>query len=107
MGLRKSEIGWTFKDEQVLIVEEDLVPLKVDKSESKFTFQPKTNFEKFMVNQMKTHSAKLSKIEKFFARVHRKLDDGFDNDNIFGSDSKEEYMDEDDQADEEFIDISD
>lgn len=41
IGLRKSEIGWTFKDEHVPMVEE-VEPLKVDKSESKFTFQPKT-----------------------------------------------------------------
>lgn len=63
MGLRKSEIGWTFKDEHVPMVEE-VEPLKVDKSESKFTFQPKIEFERYMVNQMKTHSTRLSRIEK-------------------------------------------
>ncbi|KOM43626.1 hypothetical protein LR48_Vigan05g123100 [Vigna angularis] len=37
MGLRKNEDGWSFKDEHVLVVEE-VEPLKVDKSESKYTF---------------------------------------------------------------------
>ncbi|KOM48468.1 hypothetical protein LR48_Vigan07g217200 [Vigna angularis] len=106
MGLRKKENGWSFKDEHMSVVDE-VEPLKVDKSESKYTFKPKTKFEKYMVNQMKLHSAKLSKIEKYLTRVHKKLDYGFDNDNIFGNTSKEEEIDEDDQAKEEFIDIPD
>lgn len=48
MGLRKSKIGWTFKDEQIPTVEEDVVPLKVDKSIVESAFQPKTNFERFV-----------------------------------------------------------
>lgn len=30
MGLRKSEIGWAFKDEHVLVDEKDVVPLEVN-----------------------------------------------------------------------------
>lgn len=54
-----------------------------------------------------SQSAKLARIEKSLSRVHRKLDNSFDNDNIFGNTYEEEEINEDDHAEEEFIDISD
>lgn len=61
MGLGKNENGWVFKDEHVPIVEE-VEPLKVDKSQ--YNFKPKSEFEKFVVDQFKKQSARLNRIEK-------------------------------------------
>lgn len=107
MGLRKSEIGWAFKDEHVLVDEKDVVPLEVNNWDVESTFQPKIDFERFIVMQMKIHSTRLNKIEKSLTKVQKKLNDCFDNDDIIKSDSEDEDMDEDDKADEAFIDISD
>ncbi|KOM38198.1 hypothetical protein LR48_Vigan03g158000 [Vigna angularis] len=85
------QTNWTIVDEHVLVVKE-VEPLEVDKSQ--YSFKPKSKFEKYVVNQLKRKSAKLTRIEKSLSRVYRKLDDGFDNDNIFGNSSEEEEIDE-------------
>ncbi|WVZ26211.1 hypothetical protein V8G54_004755, partial [Vigna mungo] len=99
----KIQIDWTVVDEHVPIVDE-VEPLEVDKS--KYYFKPKYEFEQYVVNQLKNQSTRLTKIEKSLSRVHRKLDDGFDNGNIFGNTFEEEEMEEEDPVEEEFIDIS-
>lgn len=62
MGLRKSEVRWSFKDDQLPMVE-DIVPLNVNKSNVGSTFKPRTEFERFMMKQMKIQSARFNKIE--------------------------------------------
>lgn len=86
------------------MIDEDVVSLKVDRSNVESLFQPKTDFEIFMVKQMKIHYARLNKIEKSFAKVHWKLND-IDNDDIFRSNLEDKDTNEDDKANEDYIDI--
>ncbi|KOM58410.1 hypothetical protein LR48_Vigan11g144400 [Vigna angularis] len=102
MGLRKNENGWVFKDEHVVIVEE-AEPLNVDKSEYKL--MPQSEFEKFVVDQFKRKSTKLSKIHKSLTRIHRKLDEALEIDAFKGT-SEDDTNDIEDQTEDEFIEIS-
>ncbi|WVZ22985.1 hypothetical protein V8G54_001529 [Vigna mungo] len=83
MGLRKSEIAITHGRRRQM-------PLNVDKSnafDAKMEFQLKKDFERFM-------SARMDKLERSIAKIHKKLDDGFDNDDVFGSDTEDDMEDE-------------
>ncbi|KOM31560.1 hypothetical protein LR48_Vigan01g111500 [Vigna angularis] len=103
--LMKSEIGWTFKDQLLPMEGEEVEPLNMDKSNAsyaKLSFQPKTNFERFMVKQMKLQYARLDKVERSIVKIHRKLDDEFDNTKVFESDIEDEV----DMENEGYINIS-
>lgn len=106
MGIRKSEIEQAFKDEHLPMEGEDIEPINVDASNARLAFQPKTDFERFMVKQMKIQQSGLINLRSLLLPFRKKLekqdlDDEFDDEDIFEGDREE------DSEDEYYINISD
>ncbi|KAG2394781.1 uncharacterized protein HKW66_Vig0078440 [Vigna angularis] len=81
-GLKKTEDGWVFKD--------------VDET-------PHTEFERFVVDQFRRLSTRISKVKKCVIMIHKKLDE----DNALRTPSASESNDEDDTTEDESMETSD
>ncbi|KAG2403044.1 uncharacterized protein HKW66_Vig0246860 [Vigna angularis] len=86
-GLKKTKDGWVFKD--------------VDETPS--TFTPQTEFERFVVDQFRMLSTRISKVEKSLIMIHKKSDE----DNALITPSARESDDEDDTTEVESMETSD
>ncbi|KOM41120.1 hypothetical protein LR48_Vigan04g131800 [Vigna angularis] len=86
-GLKKKKDGWVFKD--------------VDETPS--TFTPQTEFERFVVDQFRMLSTRISKVEKPLIMIHKKSDQ----DNALITPSASESDDEDDTTEVESMETSD
>ncbi|KOM43544.1 hypothetical protein LR48_Vigan05g114800 [Vigna angularis] len=86
-GLKKTNDGWVFKD--------------VDETPS--TFTPQTEFQRFVVDQFRMLSTRISKVEKSLMMIHKKSDE----DNALISPSESESDDEDDTTEVESMETSD
>ncbi|KAG2394640.1 uncharacterized protein HKW66_Vig0079850 [Vigna angularis] len=78
--------GWVFKD--------------VDETPS--TFTPQTEFERFVVDQFRRLSTRISKVEKSLIMIHKKSDE----DNALITPSASESDDEDDTTEDESMETS-
>ncbi|KOM27166.1 hypothetical protein LR48_Vigan404s001700 [Vigna angularis] len=86
-GLKKTKDGWVFKD--------------VDESPS--TFTPQAEFERFVVDQFRRLSTRISKVEKSLIMIHKKSDE----DNALITPSASESNDEDDTTEDESMETFD
>ncbi|KOM47887.1 hypothetical protein LR48_Vigan07g159100 [Vigna angularis] len=86
-GLKKTKDGWVFKD--------------VDETPS--TFTPQTEFERFVVDQFRRLSTRISKVEKSLIMIPKKSDE----DNALITPSASESDDEDDTTEDESMETSD
>ncbi|KOM43009.1 hypothetical protein LR48_Vigan05g061300 [Vigna angularis] len=86
-GLKKTKDGWVFKD--------------VDETPS--TFTPHTEFERFVMDQFRRLSTRISKVEKSLIMIHKKSDE----DNALITPSASESDDEDDTTKDESMETSD
>ncbi|KOM48264.1 hypothetical protein LR48_Vigan07g196800 [Vigna angularis] len=86
-GLKKTKDGWVFKD--------------VDETPS--TFTPQTEFERFVVDQFRMLSTRISKVEKSLIMIHKKSDE----DNALITPLASESDDEDDTIEDESMETSD
>ncbi|WVZ17477.1 hypothetical protein V8G54_010459 [Vigna mungo] len=103
MGLRKDVDDYLFKDEHCPGTEE-AEPINIDIS--RYQFRRQIDFEKFVVDQFKRHDNKMSKLQKSFSELHRKMDYALMI-NAFGGTSKEDSRSEKDNADEKLLEMSD
>ncbi|KAG2399425.1 uncharacterized protein HKW66_Vig0080930 [Vigna angularis] len=85
--LKKTKDGWVFKD--------------VDETPS--TFTPQTEFERFVVDQFRMLSTRISKVEKSLIMIHKKSNE----DNALITPSASESDDEDGTTEVESMEISD
>ncbi|KAG2396911.1 uncharacterized protein HKW66_Vig0231870 [Vigna angularis] len=86
-GLKKTKDGWVFKD-----VEETLS-----------TFTLHTKFKRFVVDQFRWLSTRISKVEKSLIMIHKKSDE----DNALITPSASQSDDEDDTTKDESMETSD
>ncbi|KOM49684.1 hypothetical protein LR48_Vigan08g051100 [Vigna angularis] len=86
-GLKKTKDGWVFKD--------------VDETPS--TFTPQTEFERFVVDEFRMLSTRISKVEKSMIIIHKKSDEH----NALITPSASESDDEDDTTKVESMETSD
>ncbi|KOM37638.1 hypothetical protein LR48_Vigan03g102000 [Vigna angularis] len=86
-GLKKTKDGWVFKD--------------VDETPS--TFTPQTKCERFVMDQFRRLSTRISKVEKSLIMIHKKSDE----DNALITPSASESDDEDDTTKDESMETSD
>ncbi|KAG2389642.1 uncharacterized protein HKW66_Vig0177150 [Vigna angularis] len=86
-GLKKTQDGWVFKD--------------VDKTPS--TFTPQTEFERYVVDQFRRLSTRISKVQKSLIMIRKKLDE----DTALITPSASESDDEDDTPEDEIVETSD
>ncbi|KAG2397234.1 uncharacterized protein HKW66_Vig0145300 [Vigna angularis] len=80
-GLKKTKDGWVFKDV----------------NETPSTFTPQTEFERFVVDQFRRLSTRISKVEKSLIMIHKKSNE----DNALITPSASESNDEDDTIEDE------
>lgn len=73
---------------------------------SKYQFKPRSDFEKFVVDQFERQDDKMSKLQKSLSKLHRKMDYALKI-KAFGGTSEDESGSEKDKIDEEFIEILD
>ncbi|KOM26485.1 hypothetical protein LR48_Vigan277s000500 [Vigna angularis] len=103
MWLKRNENGWFFKDEQRPKTEE---AQSINIDVSKYHFRPQTDFEKFVVDQFKSRDDKMSKLQKSFSELHRKMDYAL-RINAFSGTSKDDSGNEQDKTDKNLIETSD
>ncbi|KAG2384439.1 uncharacterized protein HKW66_Vig0147970 [Vigna angularis] len=86
-GLKKTKDCWVFKDV----------------NETHSTFTPQTEFERFVMDQFRRLSTRISKVEKSLIMIHKKSDE----DNALITPSASESDDEDDTIEDESMETSD
>ncbi|KOM48169.1 hypothetical protein LR48_Vigan07g187300 [Vigna angularis] len=79
---------------------DDCVLKDVDETPS--TFTPQTEFERFVVDQFRRLSTRISKVEKSLIMIHKKLDE----DNALVTASASQSDDEDDTTEDESMETS-